>query len=188
MTTVWSGGVNVQASQPGKMAVRLKSGPCENCGHEWDAIRYITNNHQLGGLCRACVLLPDVLIEDHRGDALEGPAREAYIDEVSAPAPPPDHPVLLVLKELLRRETECGEGFDLANLVAWWTGKGCLSVKQMSLIAWRLSRHYIDHNPALFAVSKENLQEQWDGLTEFKQGKLLPYLSMQQRLRLGIDE
>jgi hypothetical protein len=183
--TVFSGSVLLQSNPQFSLL-----GPCQNCGQDEQqdvAVRYITNKHHEGGLCRACVLLPDVLIEDKRGDALEGPAREAYIDEVSAPLPD-DHPVRLALEELLRRETESSEGFDLANLVTWWTRKGCLSVKQMSLIAWRLSRHNLDHNPALFAVSKESLQEQWDGLTEFKQGKLLPYLSMQQRLRLGIDE
>lgn len=89
-----------------------------------------------------------------------------------------DDPVIAVLQHLADADTE----FDFSRTVMQWRRRGCLSPKQMALIAWRLKVHAIEHMPSDFRVSTYSEKDQ-AALTEmpdWKRAQLAPYLSARQ--------
>ncbi len=89
-----------------------------------------------------------------------------------------DDPVLAVLEQLAAVDTD----FDFGSLAQQWRRRGALSPKQMSLVAWRLKVHAIEHRPSDFRVTYgEKAEEAIRGMSDFKRRQLAPYLSEEHR-------
>lgn len=92
-----------------------------------------------------------------------------------------DDPIIGVLAQLAAADTE----FDFSSMVRQWRRRGCLSPKQMGLVAWRLAVHAIEHQPGDFRVSTDSEKDQaaLQDMSDWKREKLAPYLSEQQKAK-----
>lgn len=93
-----------------------------------------------------------------------------------------------LITPVLERLAAADQDFDFANLPRQWNRHGCLSPKQMALVAWRLREHGIDHEPSAFRVSTERPEDKAAiaEMEPWKLERLLPYLTEQQIRELGI--
>jgi hypothetical protein len=159
----------------------------EPCAPAWEVKCPTPESDDGQWACRECLLEPDngIAITDERGDVLYGNTRERHLDAVIAMSDGPleDH-VSQVLSELAVADTD----FDFGSMLKRWQRSRCLTPKQMTLVQWRLKIHDIDHDPSEFRVSMRSKKEQDDVLEmeEWKRERLLPYLTEQQKTKLGI--
>jgi hypothetical protein len=94
----------------------------------------------------------------------------------------PDDPVLAVLEELAAADTD----FDFGSMAQQWRRRGALTPRQMSLVAWRLKVHGIEHRPGDFRVTDgEEDQLAIREMSDWKRSQLGPYLSARQRRDFG---
>ncbi len=146
-----------------------------------------SNDEEVPHACRECLLDPDngIAVEDERGDVVDAEARAQQVDDILARCYGmlEDH-VSGVLSELADVDTD----FNFGSMLDQWQRRRYLTPKQMTLVQWRLKIHGIDHKPSEFRVSTRR-QKEVDAvleMDEWKRERLLPYLSEQQKTKLGI--
>ncbi len=146
-----------------------------------------SNDEEAPHACRECLLDPDngIAVEDERGDVVYARARAQQLDDVLAlcSGTLKDH-VSRVLSQLADVDTD----FNFDSMLEQWQRRRYLTPKQMTLVQWRLKIHGVDHTPSEFRVSTRS-QKEVDAvlaMEEWKRERLLPYLSEQQKTKLGI--
>lgn len=157
---------------------------CELCGHP--DIRYqfkIVNRHNGNELLvgSECINKFGIAATDQLGNVLDAAQSRKKVnrDRRHLVTEASKRRQIAALVELAGAETE----FDINSFIEYVQERGAFTPSQLSLLAWKLKTHCIEHRPGDFklVMKRDREKKQLLGLPDWKVKQLLPYLSSSQR-------